>query len=65
MSNAITLHNDQAMIPICDFEEMKENTESPPKWDVQDPAKSQKQFDNYLCYMNGELNLPLACVMRE
>jgi hypothetical protein len=42
-----------------------ENPEPSPKWDVQDAAKLQYQFDDYLHYMNGELNLPLAYVMHE
>jgi hypothetical protein len=53
------------MILIRDFEEMYENPKPPPKWDVQDPAKLQEQFDDYLHYTNGELNLPLAYVMHE
>jgi hypothetical protein len=51
------------MIPICKFEEMYKNPEPPPKWDVQDPAKLREQYDDFLCYTNGELNIPLAYVM--
>jgi hypothetical protein len=34
------LNNVCAVIMICKFEETYENPEPPPKWDVQDPAKS-------------------------
>lgn len=60
--NTITLNNVRAVIMIHDFEENYENPELPPKWDIWDPAKSWEQFDDYLCYTNGELNLPLACL---
>jgi hypothetical protein len=53
------------MISICEFEEVYENHEPPPTWDVRDPTKSWEQLDNYLCFTNREMNIPLAYVMQE
>jgi hypothetical protein len=63
--DAIALENVWAMILICDFEETYENPKPPLKWDVQDPAKLWEQFDDYLHYTNGELNLHLVYVMQK
>jgi adenylate kinase family enzyme len=38
--DTITLGNVCSMISICEFEEVYENHEPPPTWDVRDPTKS-------------------------